>query len=298
MPLRIATFNSENIFARYRFRQNFTPSDNGWTINDMAFRIFNDEEKNFTAKAIKETDADIICLQEVEGMKILEGFNSRRLARLGYKHKILIDSHDPRHIDICILSRYPFTNIRTYKDDRSKRINYWLFSRDCLTVDLNINGKPLRIYNNHFKSMLGGRDKTRDRRLEQVERVKEIVDLDWKGQNYNGNFIVLGDFNDYRGQGTALDPLLNHPELFDVNTRLPANERWTHYWVGGNQYKQLDYILISRKLADSNNNKPELIRKGLPWRAEKYTGERYENIGWDNPKSSDHCPLVMELDTL
>ena len=37
------------------------------------------------------------------------------------------------------------------------------------------------------------------------------------------------------------------------------------------------------------------MRKGLPFRATKYTGPRFPDVGEDNPKASDHCPLAMEL---
>ena len=35
---RLATFNVEDLFARYLFRENFTPSPDGFTINDAAFQ--------------------------------------------------------------------------------------------------------------------------------------------------------------------------------------------------------------------------------------------------------------------
>jgi hypothetical protein len=39
------------------------------------------------------------------------------------------------------------------------------------------------------------------------------------------------------------------------------------------------------------------MRKGLPYRAERYTGERLPtNVGEDNPKASDHAPLAIDID--
>ena len=111
MSVRIATFNVENLLARYRFKDNFDPAgEDGFSINNLAFSLYNDEEKRLTAKAIKAVDADIICLQEVENLEVLERFNSRYLGgkkEKKYKYRMLIDSHDPRRIDVAVLSRYP-----------------------------------------------------------------------------------------------------------------------------------------------------------------------------------------------
>ncbi len=45
--------------------------------------------------------------------------------------------------------------------------------------------------------------------------------------------------------------------------------------------------------------KPEIIRNGQPFRTVFPPGqevERYPRTGWDRPKASDHCPVVMTLD--
>jgi endonuclease/exonuclease/phosphatase family metal-dependent hydrolase len=297
MSIRVASFNVENLFARYRFREGLEPgADTGFGINDLAFDLYDENLKRVTAKAVKEVDADVICLQEVESIAVLERFNSAFLASLKYKNRILVDSHDPRFIDVAVLSRYPFTHINTHRDERNEKNTGWLFSRDCLEVDIDAGGKALSLYVNHFKSMMEGRDKTRDRRLEQTQRVAEIVDGRWKESNYEGNFIVCGDFNDYEDAPTSLSPLLEHPALVNVTGRLPENERWTHFYAGGHEYRQLDYLLLSQSLASKNPGKPAIMRKGMPWRAEDYAGERFEEVGENDPKASDHAPLYMDIE--
>jgi predicted extracellular nuclease len=294
--LRIGTFNVENLFARYRFRENFSPTLDGFTINDLAFDIYDETAKQITAKAIKEVDADILALQEVESLSVLDRFNSKYLGGMKYQHRMVIDAFDPRMIDIAVLSRYLITSVRSYRQERNKANTGWLFSRDCLEVDIAVNGKVLTVYINHLKSMIGGRAETRARRVEQAKRVAEIVNHRWAGSQYAGNYVVLGDFNDYLDEDTALTPLINHPGLRHVSERIEAQERWTHYWAGGDEYRQLDYLLLSPPLADDNPAAPEIMRKGLPFRAERYEGDRFDFIGEDNPKASDHCPLYMNLD--
>jgi endonuclease/exonuclease/phosphatase family metal-dependent hydrolase len=299
MSIRIATFNCENLFARYRFREGVVPRlADGFTRNDLAFEIYDEEEKRVTGKAIRELDADVLCLQEVENLELLERFVSRYLAKLGYRHRLLIDSHDPRYIDVAVLSRVPFTYIGTHRDERNAKNTGWLFSRDCLEVDLRSDGKTLSLYANHLKSMMEGRSETRPRREAQAKRVAEIVDEWWKPDGYQGNFVVVGDLNDYPGAGTALGALLDHPALVNVLDRLPSNDRWTHYWASEGDYQQLDYLLVSKALAQANPAPPEVMRKGLPWRATRYQGQRFEEVGDSHPKASDHAPLVMQLELI
>ena len=295
MP-RVATFNVENLFARYRFRENVNPNlDDGFTRNDLAFEIHDEDAKRITGAAIRAVNADVLCLQEVENLLVLERFNSRYLGGMRYRHRMLIDSHDLRHIDVAVLSRYPLEFIGSHRDRRNAANSTWLFSRDCLEVDVNVNGDVLSLYINHFKSMIQTRESTRERRLEQATAVRDIVNGWWQSLNFDGNFIVVGDLNDYPGTGTALNPLLNHPNLVNVVNRLPNNQRWTHYWAGGDEYRQLDYLLLSELLADENPGQPEIERRGLPWRAERCAEERFPNVGESHPKASDHCPLYMDI---
>ncbi|MDH5509531.1 MAG: endonuclease/exonuclease/phosphatase family protein [Nitrospinota bacterium] len=296
MSIRIATFNAENLFHRYRFRKKFDPvKQDGFSINNLAFAINNEKAKKITADAIKAVDADIICLQEVESLDALDSFNSRYLVRKGYAHRIVIDSHDPRRIDVAVLSRFPFSHINTHRHERNAKGKTWLFSRDCLEVDVDVDNKTLSLYINHLKSMIGGRGQTKSRRLEQAGRVRDIVNQWWEPSGYKGNFVVLGDMNDYPDSHTSLKPLIEHPGLVNVVDRLPESERWTHYYAKQGEYSQLDYLLLSKSLAASNPGLPGVERRGLPTRAARAGQTRFKNVGKNNPKASDHCPLYMDL---
>lgn len=294
--LRIATFNAENLFARYRFKDGFQPTaDDGFTINDTAFRIQDEESKKITAKAIRKVNADVICLQEVESLPVLDRFNSYYLGGMKYTHRAVIDCFDPRQIDVAVLSRYPIVSLRSHRDERNKKGTAFLFSRDCLEVEIDVAGKTLILYANHLKSMMEGREATRARRQEQAERVAAIVDTRWKKSGYKGNFVVLGDLNDYPEGKTSLSSLLDHKGLVNVLTRLPEAERWTHYYAGGNSYGQLDYLLLSKGLALANTGTPAVTRLGLSWRAQRVTDERIDGVGENEPKASDHAPLYMDI---
>lgn len=297
MPtFRLATFNAENLFARYRFKDGVQPTaDDGFTINDTAFRIHDEESKKITARAIRAVNADVICLQEVESLPVLDRFNSYYLGGMRYAYRAVIDCFDPRQIDVAVLSRHPIVSLRSHREERNKSGTAFLFSRDCLEIELNVDGKALTLYANHLKSMMEGREATRPRRQEQAERIAAIVDARWKRSGYKGNFVVLGDLNDYPEGKTGLAALLGHKGLVNVLARLPEAEQWTHYYAGGNAYHQLDYLLLSAGLARTNPGKPAVMRRGLPWRAQQVTEERLDGVGENAPKASDHAPLYMDI---
>lgn len=305
MKVRVATFNCENLFARYKFKKSPPVADitnNGFTIEDVAFDFYDQDKRRITAKAIEGVNADVIALQEVENLDVLERFRSEFLGGTkAYPHAMLIDGNDPRYIDVAVLSRHPIVHVRSYQENKlTPTSRTFIFSRDCLEVDVQIEGKTLTLFVNHFKSMMGGRDQTKEKRLNQVQAVRKLISERF-GAKYPGRhaFIVLGDFNDYIEAGkegeSALPELVNWNQVENVVARLAPEEQWTHYYAGGNEYRQLDYILVSKAL------KPKvqavgIERRGMPKRAKRYTGERFKGVGDDNPKASDHCPVVVELD--
>jgi predicted extracellular nuclease len=185
-----------------------------------------------------------------------------------------------------------------------------MFPRDCLECEIILPGnKSMRLFVNHFKSMLdkkdpcNGRKNTRDNRLNQSKKVKSIVQEQFAGAE--GNFVILGDFNDYLesdSQGeTGIANLVNWAKVENVVNRKSPEERWTHYFAGNTScglarsFRQLDYILLSKALADNTDAEPEIIRKGLAKVADKYSGPRFEGVGLKKPKASDHCPVVIDI---
>jgi endonuclease/exonuclease/phosphatase family metal-dependent hydrolase len=301
---RIATFNCENLFRRFRFNANVKPekaNSNGFTINEIAFDILNSAEKKLTGQAVKATDADILALQEVESLEVLRRFRSDYLKGAGYLHLMLIEGNDPRAIDVAVLSRHPL-RARSYTHLRSGSTP--LFSRDCLEIDVDISGKALTLYVNHLKSMLdkkdpkNGRKNTRARRVTQSRMVKQIV-TDRFGANPGvAPFVVLGDLNDYLGPGSGIDELVQWNAVENVVDRLPPTERWTHYWADAPSplegYKQIDYVLPSTSLAAASAAAPSIIRKGLSTKAAAYTGPRFKDVTAKST-ASDHCPVVFDL---
>ena len=303
--LRVATFNVENLFARWKFNENIDPvtaNERGWIVEEAAFEELGEDSKALTGEAIKAVKADVVAVQEVEGVDTLKRFRSKFLGGLSaYPYVAGIDGNDLRLIDVAVLSKRPITRVRSYQhlrdtNDSGKE----LFSRDCLEVDIDVDGTMVTLYVNHLKSMIDTREETREKRERQAAGVKKIIEGRLGASPDNENFIVLGDLNDYLetdDQGkSGIKELVEWDQVENVIMRRDAEDRWTHYWAGGNDYKQLDYLLLSKSLAEASGGKPEIMRKGMPKRATKYTGERFDGVGENKPKASDHCPVVMEIE--
>lgn len=206
-----------------------------------------------------------------------------------------------------------------------------VFKRDCLEIDLEIGGRPLTVFVAHLKSMgsprngMNGRDATMPVRLAEAKAIRGIIeDKFGRGRAAERNWAICGDLNDYRerivvsgdefdGFGfevvteerSGIDPLVADGFAVNVAERLPELERWTLYHTRGPEERhlcQLDYILLSPALAAKNEQaKPTIVRGGQPYRTVFPPGQepsRFPRIGWDRPKSSDHCPLAITIDVI
>ena len=312
--LRLATFNCENLFARFKFNENIDPQKavtDGWLTNSTFFEINDETSKSLTGQAIKATQADVIAVQEVESLAALKRFRTRYLGGTQrFKHAILLDGNDPRLIDVGLFSKYPIQRIDTHIDEWDNQLHSHMFSRDCLECDIVLpEDKTLRLFVNHFKSMLdmddpcNGRKNTREKRLHQSQRVKDIVSQQFP--DGTGNFAIIGDFNDYletdQQAETGIGDLVNWNFVENVVSRKIEDERWTHYFGGNSQcgilpsYRQLDYILLSKTIAENSDEEPDIIRNGLAKAADRYTGPRFDGVGQETPAASDHCPVVIKI---
>ncbi len=368
MSFKLATFNVENLLTRFDFSgwKNEISKDRSlslFEIKDQAqFERMEtarlvataDDVRQHSALAIAETEADILCVQEVEGEAALKAFEAGYLYRMigfGYPFKHMSNGNDTRGIDVGAMFRsqtadgeaielvkilshaaLSYADLDLFTDDLAKRglkPADRIFKRDCLELHLTVGGKPLALFVVHLKSMGGGRDGMNGRdftmpvRIAEAKALRHIV-----GQAFGGeaaakqaNFAICGDFNDYQTKiivggdkkngftftpepepVSALNMLLADGFAVNVLERLEPLERWTTYHTRGpdeRHLSQLDYILLSSALAAKNSDaKPAVIRGGQPFRVicpSGQIGERYPRIGWDRPKASDHCPVVMTL---
>ncbi len=370
MSVRIATFNVENLMSRFDFsgfkdkrRRDRTLAmmqiDTKKQYNDLEqARVIahSDDARQLTALAIKDCDADILCLQEVEDLDALEAFEYGYLFKMvgnGYRNKYLIDGNDSRGIDVAVMTRdetktgekIEFVAMKTHKDATYESLDVFnnelkqmgekpddlIFRRDCLEIDFKIGGKPLTLFVCHFKSMgsrrngMEGRDYTMPVRMAEAMAVRKIIENRF-GEAKAGDmrWMVCGDLNDYQRrlvidggkdddlhftsveeEISGINPLTDNGFGENLIARRDPNDQWTLFHTRGPEERhlcQLDYLIASPYLSSTNATAiPNIIRNGQPWRVNfppDQAVDRYPRTGWDRPKASDHCPVVVELNLI
>ncbi len=328
MPsLRLATFNCENLMMRCDFRragiadarERLTEVDDALVAAqvDSAFNVLSEDDRTLTAQALAETRAEVCALQEIENLVTLTAFDTRYLSEYTgapYAERILLEGNDERGIDVGLLSRLPVTFVRSHAREtygtlgiappRRLSVNDYAFRRDCLEVDIAKEGRVLTLFICHFKSMHGGRDDTRTIREAEARAVRLIVGRRFE-HPAREDWVILGDFNDYCEvdgkplRRNGLRPLVGDGFAIDLASYAVTDpfDRWTHHYPGDGTYGALDHMFLSPALAARNPDPAvHVVRGGTPYRAERYEGFRFPGIGWNEPKASDHCPLVAELE--
>lgn len=262
---------------------------------------------------------------------LVEGNDSRGIDVAVVMREETLDGEKIELVDIRSHAARTYRDFDLFNDELAltNAIDDKIFKRDCLELDLRIGGKPFTLFVTHLKSMSNAREATDARlgtmpvREAEVRAIRRIIEDRFGADKASKmNFAICGDMNDYqerviingnRRTGYHFTPVQEERSALDVLTRdgfainpvqrRDVMDRWTLYHSRGPQEQhlcQLDYIWLSPRLAElSAASVPEIIRAGQPYRTIFPPGqevERYPRTGWDRPKASDHCPVVMTLD--
>lgn len=265
---RVATYNVLNLFddedCPYHNDEGTSPKPRS-------------ELENLAA-TIKQVDADVIALQEVENRFYLERFNEVMLADMGYEHVVCFEGNDGRGIDVAVLSRFPVGPVTSYRhlrwqDERGRSTG---FRRDLLRVRIEPpNARAFDVFTVHLKSKSSGGD-TESVRMGEVTAIRNIVEA-MLADDPDALFVVCGDFNDtwdskpiklMRGEGmSALNAFVaDAPEGCETYNR-------------GQYRSMIDYIFCSPAMAKCYVKKSFAVIPGS-----------IESSG------SDHNPVMMDFD--
>ncbi|MCA9101410.1 MAG: endonuclease/exonuclease/phosphatase family protein [Planctomycetales bacterium] len=231
------------------------------------------------ASVIREIDADVLALEEVENRGYLERFIEVFLPDMGYRHVVHFEGNDLRGSDPCLVSREPIGAVTSYRHLRfeDEELGEQRFRRDVIRVEiLPVDGDPFDVWVVHLKSNHDGRNYAEPVRAAEARQIRALLDGALR-TNPDRPFVVCGDFNDTE-QSTAVTTITATGPLAlrSFWETLPADERIT---FNREPYRSMiDFILFS------------------PAMAERYVTDSYHvRLGSFEESGSDHNPVVCRV---
>jgi len=315
-PFTVASYNVENLFdGTYQGTEyeEYIPGKHNWTPRMADIKL------NHTAEVLCDLDADIVALQEVENTSVFSALQ-KRLKRVGCAYRYSAISHKKgATIQVALLSRFPL------KERKELQVSYSPRVRNILEVEAEVEGHPLTLFVNHWKSKSRkgfeskriAYAKTLERRIMHMPKPKEYLILGDLNSNYDAYLTLSKKLNDTGGK-TGINHILKtvHNNVllsrsqmpqaekgwhYNPWTELPFKERWSHKFYG--HRSTLDHILMPETMFNGKGidyvngsfkvfKAPYLFTKkgyinGWKIKNGKHTGKGY----------SDHLPVVATFDT-
>lgn len=265
--------------ASYNVLNLFDAVDDPYT-NDETTPAKPARELDSLARSIRNLNADVLALCEVENRGVLQLFVKKYLSDLGYEEVVLTEGNDVRGIDVAILSRLPVDTVTSYRHLRFPDAsgNIIRFQRDLLRARIEpAGGKAFEVFVVHLKSKGGEADGGIEIRLGEARQVRQVLDSILR-QDPGADFVVCGDFNDDVGSEPLKALLGSGPSaLTTFISDLPADNRVTY-----NQPPHLtmiDFIFAS----------PGMTKRYVPRSCRIIPGGSPEGSG------SDHNPVLARF---
>jgi len=303
--LKIATYNVENLFdlqrSGHEYKEYIPNTRANWNIKTYKIKLQN------ISRVIKDIDADIIALQEIESLQALKDLRLSLKQKGLYYQYYKIANRKNTTIKVAILSKLPFQ----YTQEIIVTSSYKY--RNILEAKFTLNGNDIYLFANHWKAKSGPESQRIISAKALRRRVKEI--------GYDKNIILLGDFNsDYEeyirfkrkrkhndtGGKTGINHVLrtiNNTEnkFYNLWYDTDENKRWTYIFRG--KKEALDNILISKSLQQTNNIfykkssinsfKPSYLLEGKKiyrWKTTWKKPRKHKGKGY-----SDHLAVTAEF---
>lgn len=309
----VASYNVQNLFDdvnQGNEYEDYMLGTHNWT------KEMSDIKLNHTAEVICDINSDIIGLQEIENKQVLRSLVST-LGSCGLKYThSAITNKATSAVQVAILSKYPIISSKEIVTPRERE-------RNILEAVINIDGKKLSIFVNHWKS------KSKDGK--ESARVKSATILSNYIKNLKHEYIILGDLNSRYNESTLIEGKLNdtngitaindvmqttvNGQLVDKSvisklpkdkhinlwSELPVHKRWNHEFYG--EKNTLDHILLPKSLFD--NQKIEYLDGSFSVFAPSYLLSSSGKIAyWGMKKKqhtgvgySDHLPIKATFTT-
>lgn len=304
---KVASYNVENLFdlkldgSEY---EEYKPYSKYW--NETSFKIKFDN----TVKVIKDLDADILTLQEIENQSIFQKLAKRANYPFYYFAKKTKSA-----IGVGIMSRFPII-----KKELIDSNQYDSYSRFILKTTHKIDNKLFYIYSNHWPS----------KRASESKRIQYALQLknNLTSHGILDDYILVGDFNSnfdefitfkynkklndthnitginqvlnttINGNFVQKKNLLSFTQKVHFNPWLELKPQKQYSLVYRGKSNTPDHILLSSSLFDNTNI--SYIPNSFDVFKPKYLINNNKPYRWNHKKSkgySDHLPIFAMFTT-
>lgn len=252
------------------------------------------------AEVLRQLDADVVSMQEVENLDALKRLNAQHLQGMGYRAFLKNGRDTFTGQDVGLLTRID-PDEPLWREDRKGTSGD--VSRNVsknYTAKFTVNGERIALIGVHFLSRPTDTRRLHDRQAQADSILTTARELDEEGFAV----IIAGDINDYDGSPEASDHQSNQPitnvinrlrgmdpadtddDLINAAAFVPKARRFTCHWDkndngridGPDELTSIDHILLA----------PEL--------AARVTSAAIHN-DYDPAGISDHFPKVVTIKT-
>ena len=312
--MRIASYNVENLFDLkkdgYEYKEYIPNTKSLWNSRNYKIKL------NNTARVIKDINADIISLEEIESLKALKDLRYvLKNKGLYYPYYKIADKKNTT-TKVAILSKIPFAyNKEIY-------VGYSYKYRNILETKFKIKNTSFYIFTNHWKAKSGAESMRIKSAKALMKRVQEL--------GLSKNIIILGDFNSdyeeyikfkkkrrlndtngYTGinhilhtniqKTKASKVIYNKKAFYNLWYDIDEEDRYTYIFKG--KKEALDSIIVSQSLLKKNQmhyidgSFSALTKKYLFYK--KYINRWYISRGRTKKHKgkgySDHLPIMTKF---
>lgn len=280
-PTKSETKVGETItVGAYNILNLFDDADDPYSLDEMMSPKPRPQMEH-VAKTIRELNADVLALEEVENRGILERFIEVFLPEMGYEHVVLFEGNEVRGIDVALISRLPLGTVTSHRhrDFSDGSGGSTRFERDLLQVQVEPPGmKPFEVWVLHLKSSYEGKEYAEPIRRAEGAEVRKQLDKRLAADP-KARIIVCGDLNDTPDSATLGVIMGNGATgMKSFHTDLAEDQRVTY---NKEPFRtMIDFLLVSPDLAGS------------------YVNGSFKIIpGSEETSGSDHNPISIKLKT-
>jgi endonuclease/exonuclease/phosphatase family metal-dependent hydrolase len=267
--VRIVTFN----VARFFDTVCDSGSCGGGSFEEQPSQTMFDARADQVADGLKDLDASVFLLEEIEDQKALDGL----IARVGAEFPVsyMAETGAPASMDVAVLAKGEFVSAKSHRDTVLHRPDgtTTYFSRDFPEIHLKIDGHPVIVFPAHFRSKVND---DAGRRLAEAQAAHDLV-VQVAAANPTNLVVMGGDLND-TPDSAPLQALTDDGRLLRVAADLPEADQCTRPFQG--VPLALDHLLLETEANGAYVPKSAHVVHDLP--ANGFAG-------------SDHAALLADF---